>query len=466
MSKGKKALKVTGIIFGSLIGLIIVLHIILNITFSIQLNNKIAELKAQGKPMTIEEIAPPTVPDKDNAAILYNKAFVLMTSGEGGKPYIPNKERGTENKTIKTITYVESFSDISEWTDEQKREVPKLINSKEIQEIYKLLKVGSEKAKCNFEHNYKDAFEILMPELSYMRDSARLICAKALLEAESGKTQEAFDTLLVGLKISNHLKDEPILISQLVRIACDNIIIECIKNTSDSKGIPPEKTTLIINELSTHTDIEPFIKCMDGERTFGMEVFGRMIQEKMQPNEMGWYMSERIPLWVKLYPTLLFRPMQKKDFIHYLILMTKMRDKYNFPYYEKTQQTSTDEQIEQLPKYCVLTRMITPALDRVRTLATEHQANIDICRIGLALKIYKAKKGHYPENLDSLTWEVLREIPIDPFSGEEFKYSRYIMGFKLYSIGPNMQDNYGTPKVKEQDSSAYYDYDIVWKCES
>lgn len=462
MSKGKKALKVIGIIFGGLIGLIIVVHIVLNIIFSVQLNNKFAELKSQGRPMTIAEVVPPPVPDGENAAVLYNKAFVLMTSGEGGNPYIPNKEGGTENNVINAIRDIKSPY-ISEWTDEQRREIPRLVDSKQMQDIYKFLEEGSQKPKCRFNREYEKGPAMIFPELNPMRDAVRFLCIKALLEAESGKTAEAFDTLLIGLKISNHLKDEPILISQLVRIACDGMIIDHIKIISDSKVIPVEKATLIMNELSVHQGVEPFIKCMDGERVaFGMFAFEEILQGKMLAGDTGGWILIKHPL------VIFAKPIFKKDFVCYLTLMSKMRFSYDFSSYKVTKDNLIDEQI---PRYCIFTNMFMPALNRVRENAAKYQANIDVCRVGLALKLYKAKNGNYPEGLESLvSANLLREVPIDPFSGKGLVYSRYVGGFKLYSFGPNMQDDFGTPQAKKSNVPAYKDYDkdydIVWQSES
>ncbi|MBU0534229.1 MAG: hypothetical protein KJ887_05500 [Candidatus Omnitrophica bacterium] len=469
MSKGKKALKVIGIIFGSLIALIIVVHIILNIVFGIQLRNKIAELKVQGMPMTIAEIVPLPVPDEENAALLYNKAFILMTTAEGGTPYIPNKERGTKNNVIKTITDVKSFSDISEWTDEQRNEIPQLINSRDMQYIYELLEEGSQKPKCNFNRNYEDGLGMRFPDLEYMRDTERLLCAKALLQAESGNTGKAFDTLIVGLKISNHLKDGLTLIEQLIRIACDGIIIECIESISDSKGISPEKANLIMNELSTHEGIEPFIKCMDGERLYGILVFEQISKGEISLRDMMGKIHGELQenaLVFSLFNILYYRPIMKKDFAYYLTVLSKMQDNYNIPYYEyKNAQTIPfDQEWQQArQKFYIFTAALLPGLDRVRDLQERHQANIGVCRVGLALKLHKAKNGIYPEKLEGLAPEFLREIPTDPFSGKGLIYSRYIGGFKLYSLGPNMRDDYGTPRAKEQDAPANKDYDIVWE---
>jgi len=458
MSKVKNAFKIIGIIFVGLIGLTIELYIIFNITFSIQLNNKIAELKAQGKPMTIAEIVPTLVPDKENAAILYNKAFELMES-----------EKTSE--MVKTIGFANSHSNISDWSEKQKVEIPKLVDSRELQRIYELLEEGSQKLKCNFSREYGKGVFMELPTYSNVRNAVRLFCAKALLEAESGKAEKAFDMLLIGLEFSNHLKDEPILISQLVRIACDQLLIECVKSISDSKSIPVEKANLIMSELSAHKDVEPFIKCMDGERLIYMGWFSeKILQGNMSLKALraisGIDILREDPLIAKMFSSLLlnlYRPIFKKDYTCYLTLISKIQDNYNIPYYKVAEKIRNNPIERQIPRYCVLTRISIPALDVMQEGFAKYQAEIDICRTGLALRIYRVKNGDYPEKLESLVPDFLKEVPIDPFSGENLKYYRYERGFKLYSIGPNMQDDFGTRRTYEKDSPAYENYDIVWE---
>jgi len=456
----KKFFKVAGII----LGILIILHIILNITFSIQLRNKINELKKQGKPTTIAEIIPPPVPDEDNAAILYNKAFELMKNGEESNV----KKLSTVEK------YLKSLYDISQWTDEQKQEIPRLINSKEIQNIYRLLEEGSKKSKCRFNIEYEKGPEkIFFPYSFETQFSVKLLCIKALLEAESGNMEQAFNILLIGLKMSNHLKDEPTLISQLVRISGNTIIIKCIENISNSKSVPPQQTTLIMSGLPNHADITSLIKCLDVERVAcGMWGFEQILQGKISSKE--WNVWDNEPLWIRFYPTYLFRPIQKKDFTCYLTAISKMQENFKLPYYKIELQMGynptpfySGEQIpipkyweEQIPKYCILTRAFISTLDRIGRLEVEHQANIEICRTGLALKIFKAGNGTYPETLFFLS-----ERPIDPFSGKELIYKKSGNGFILYSLGPNMKDDGGTPRVSDYKDPNYENYDIVWKCE-
>ena len=78
------------------------------------------------------------------------------------------------------------------------------------------------------------------------------------------------------------------------------------------------------------------------------------------------------------------------------------------------------------------------ALQRDSALA-EHRANllfIDILR-------YRNSHGEYPHNLRELTQFVGKSLPLDPFSGKEFRYIRKGREFVLYSVGSDLKDNRG-----------------------
>ncbi len=469
----KKILKWTGIVIGGLLILSITVHTVLNIVWGRELRAKLAELKAKGEPITIAEIRPAPVPDNENAAVLLNKAFLLMTS-EGGKPYIPNKDGGKLNKTITTIEDVRSFSDISKWTEKQRREISKLINSSDMQYIYALLEQASRRPECNFNLKYEDGAGALLPHLAKMRSVARLLCAKALIEADAGNSDKAFDTILVGLRMSNHLKDEPSLISQLVRIACDMLIIDCIEQTSSKYTISQEKRRSLIIELENHVGSEPFKKCMDGERVcLGGVEFNKLLNKKYSTKELNTILgSSSNELFLTLFYleyTTPFKSLLKKDFACYMSLLSEMKKLYNMPYPESVIAGNNIFR-SSIPSYCVLTRMLIPALTRIREQMSIHEAKIQVCRIGLALKIYKAKYGTYPESLAKLVPDILEEIPSDPFTEKSLVYRKSKDGFILYSLGPNMKDDGGTARPKraaktDDEREARKNYDIVWKCE-
>ena len=74
----KKIIKWLGIGIGTLLVLIILASLIMNVIFGRELRQTMRELKAQGKPLTIAEFAPPPVPAAENAAPLLQEATELI----------------------------------------------------------------------------------------------------------------------------------------------------------------------------------------------------------------------------------------------------------------------------------------------------------------------------------------------------------------------------------------------------
>jgi len=74
-------------------------------------------------------------------------------------------------------------------------------------------------------------------------------------------------------------------------------------------------------------------------------------------------------------------------------------------------------------------------------------ARRDAARVGLALELYRAEKGEYPDSLDALAPEYLSEVPPDEFTGKPLQYVMNRDGFIVYSVGPNLSDDGGVPGV-------------------
>jgi len=70
-------------------------------------------------------------------------------------------------------------------------------------------------------------------------------------------------------------------------------------------------------------------------------------------------------------------------------------------------------------------------------------ARIGMVRVLLRLQSYRSTHGQFPPSLDALEQSTRERLPRDPFSGGPFGYSRMGEGFRLYSIGPDLADDAG-----------------------
>jgi hypothetical protein len=72
-----------------------------------------------------------------------------------------------------------------------------------------------------------------------------------------------------------------------------------------------------------------------------------------------------------------------------------------------------------------------------------------LARTGLALRVFKQRHGAYPAGLGELAPEVMKEVPVDPWSGAAYRYRREGEGFVLYSVGMDFVDDGGRQRGKE-----------------
>ncbi len=79
-------------------------------------------------------------------------------------------------------------------------------------------------------------------------------------------------------------------------------------------------------------------------------------------------------------------------------------------------------------------------------LQDRRQLRWNLCQTALALQIYQARRGKYPEKLADLTPGVLPKVPVDPFAKDDqpLRYKSDGKTAVVYSVGADGKDNGGT----------------------
>ncbi len=67
----------------------------------------------------------------------------------------------------------------------------------------------------------------------------------------------------------------------------------------------------------------------------------------------------------------------------------------------------------------------------------------DATSIVIGLEYYNSKNNKYPEKLLDLVPKYLPSLPLDPFTGESFIYQRMGKGWKIYSLGSDLKNDFG-----------------------
>lgn len=423
----KKIFLIIGCVFLSICIFLISIHIFLIFLSSLELKNVFAELEEKRIPLTIKQIRPSPVPDGENAAIDLNKAFILMTSSDPKKQFIANLQSGDWNDTIDIVEKIFSSSDtpflkICNLSDSERKELSEsVIKSIEVTEIIKALEIAAVKPSYNFNLKYEEGFAIFTPHLSLFHKAIDLLCTKATLEIDKGDAESACNTLITAIKISKHLRNEPILISNVVMLKCLHKITDCINTIIDKYGIPNKTAEPLLSEI-IKINLSKYLKgTLRGEFVI-MNLFcdsflkGEFLKENRDISQID---------------LILYYPRLKRDYAFSMKTMSQLidfNDEHIWDIYSKARAMEID-----FPKEFIFPNIFLPALVLAYRKNSEAMTNIAICKLKLALNIYKNNKGKYPENLSLLKPDILNEIPIDYITGTSLIYKTDTDNYSIYS---------------------------------
>jgi hypothetical protein len=80
---------------------------------------------------------------------------------------------------------------------------------------------------------------------------------------------------------------------------------------------------------------------------------------------------------------------------------------------------------------------------QIRTLCELRRMQRAVVEAALAAQVYKADHGHYPPATSMLVPDYLPALPIDRFTRRPLEYGHTPEGVRIYSLGPNMNDDDG-----------------------
>ena len=256
---------------------------------------------------------------------------------------------------------------------------------------------------------------------------ARILAATVKLQAAEGDQAGAWDTALTSLRLANVLEDEPLLVSQLVRIASIRMAIESVRSL-DHSAASATHLAEIDGLLASLVDPSPFVAAVDGERLVGEQFFGASVSEITQLTALGTSIMrgayQAIP------------PLRQMDRAAHSNAMREFAEAMGQPYSPSDLDLPRGIRRD-VPIYLVISKMTMPAIGKFKNYMTDMFAEVNVTRAGLAVLDYQQQHGTYPTDLASLG----RVGLLDPFTGAPLRYGADDKGFTIYSVGSNLIDD-------------------------
>lgn len=408
--------------------------------------NAHAALEADGRPMKLEQIIPAEIPDADNAALVYEAVILKLKAEKLGEESLLEKLASLAEEILGQTEEV-----LDENSSERARnEFWELSQTKIISDALEALQRGTAKPDCRFNLDYSKGFEMEFGPFGELMNLSDVLCAYARGQAEDGNVTASWDVAISALRFADAYRDEPLLISQLVRSTQFSEAVEAIQGlTKNSLPTKPQFEHLD-RSLERFDTIGPLVASLDGERLLMADpAFSNLESLASGLAEPDTSALDRLGMSFHLYS-----PFLKLDHATYLNFIRESTALFAQPYSISDGDFENDA-LGDLPWYAILTAMVAPSFSQAKIAGVSMIARARITRVGLAVLKRKEEKGAYPETLSDLgkgEW-------IDPFSGKSLVYKTFPSGFVVYSLGENQVDDNGT----EADPETEHKGDVIWR---
>lgn len=377
-------------------------------------------------------VAPPRVPDIDNAAFLYEQAGRIIETATEKLPREP-AENGDEGE----IAWYKWFDLIDKDMFDPKD--PELVQFLQQQAgTIALIHEATKKPGCYFKHEYhKPSFAESLPEMLSSRHISGLLALDARWKTANGDLHEAMEDVNAMFVLARRLGDEPFEIQMLVA------------SSVEWKAIKTLQTILASRELKLH-DLD--IVKLDGNSSYQ-----KLMQQALRFKEATQLniLSEIGEIWN--YSNLnsdAKNRMQVNSFVfrifflNYEVQYLKWYSKNlehlaSQPYYQsKDNWHELTKIIDDNPK-SVIVAIYSPGLNSKIQVTVRADAQHRLVEIALAMCRYRAKNGRYPEKLDDLIPDFIALVPLDPFDGKPIRLKYSDDKLVIYSVGPDGIDDGG-----------------------
>ena len=305
---------------------------------------------------------------------------------------------------------------------------------------------GAKLEQARYPMDLNKGYETPLPHLAKIKPAVQLSGIVALALADGKQPKLVVDALLNGHAITGSLKNEPILISQLMRATSFTIEKTNLEAVVNLTKLPPAELERLATALAKTESEEsagtPFTRAMVGERVSCLSIMN------LPPKEIE-------ELFKSISGGIVVVPGEESERRKEVEIKTLLRNlKAERAFSEETFNRALVIRKQAFPERLKGDEYFTARIDEARTNEFElclvlmpypgtktrreavGLANLRLMQTAVALERYRlANNNSYPAALTALVPQFLTAVTQDPFDGQPLRYERSGEGYKLHSIG-------------------------------
>ncbi|MGE0609356.1 MAG: hypothetical protein AB7O62_19850 [Pirellulales bacterium] len=282
--------------------------------------------------------------------------------------------------------------------------------------------------------DFSQGINMLLPHAQNLRSAARMLQLQALARAHRGDAHGAAESIRAMWRAGESLEYEPIIISQLVRVAIGGMAAAQLQDFLPVVDFSDNDLRMLQAEFRRYDGQAAIGRSLRGERAIGLIAFDDLGNTNPQLASLPG-----------------MRLMLVADKAYYLEQMSRLIEAGDAELpASRTQLQKIDSEIAQaisgskvqkLGK--IMTAMLIPALSAATDANYRAVARCRVIDAALAAELYRRQQGTFPAKLDDLVPEFMPAVPLDPFTGTPLKMAVRGSNLVIYSVGADNLDDGG-----------------------
>lgn len=397
-----------------------------------QIDRELSRIRQQDYPADISELnAWYKAPQGPNAASLYEKAFAKMQNSFEQDDNMPVVGRA-------------DLPELGQPLPEPMKHAMRGYLS-ENQQARALLHEAAALQESRYPIDLTAGAMVLLPHLARIKGAVQFLRVDAALAGAEGRTEDAVQAILDSMALANSLEQEPILISWLVRLACQAISILSLEHLLNTTALPPQQIDRLSAVFASQNPEAALERVLAGERCLAMHSLQLMKRGQYKGIPKGPH-----PLVIVAGATGFW----DREMLFHLKILREYVALAKLP----------------IPQQIAAAKVTTAALEQssagpfglnwnpvAGTAISDYgdmfekgarvKALLNSATIALAVERYRADHDRQlPPNLEALVPRYLTKVLEDPFTANPMTYRKTHRGYIIYSPGANEHGGGGLKK--------------------
>lgn len=457
------------------------------------------DLKARGEPITLTDMIPPPVADEQNFALTpMLRPIFEYGRGTNGKQWRdpPAMERlrslsiyqrgGTNgeqpsfgNLDKGTLTDLEQFAVYYQGNTNY---LPAPAGARPAQavltalgafdkELRELKAAAAARPLARFPIGYLDEPPpgILLPHLVIIKGLVQIATLRSVANLDLGQTAEALTDVELAFRLSDSMRNEPLLIDHLVRLATLSMALQAVREGLARSAWTAPQLAQLEKDLAALDLLAEHQHAMRGERALSTATSEWILREGWRFDPSLLFEDAKTPLIA-----ISFRLIPSGWYYQNMVRGSRILQQFSLDAVDVPARRAHPEicqefgpTVEHMANgpYTFLVKLFLPALSQATMRSARMQALVTLAQVSCALERYRLTERRLPDALAQLVPKYLERIPNDVIDGQPIRYQVLPNGgYRLYSIGWNQQDDGGQLgwRDSEQKSIDLTQGDWVW----